>query len=570
MAVNKRIDELKTLVTEFPTQSGVYLMKNQSGKIIYVGKAKNLRSRVRSYLQDSQDMTPKTKLLVVNIVHIDFLLTKTEVEAFLLEATLIKKHRPKYNIRLKDDKTYPYIRVSLEDEFPRLYLSRHVKNDGAFYFGPYTSGSAVSGTIRFLNQMFLIRDCTDVVLKSRQRPCLNYQMQKCSAPCVKLITSADYKKDVDSVLKFLKGENLEVIDDLRRKMYQAAELEKFEMAARYRDNLHSIEAIIARQAVVSNTTHIDQDIVAYLGDERGCWIQMLHLRAGRIIGSKGHFLPHINPNDPNEDAREWLVSFLNQYYFDNFIPDEVKMPQTLGLDIEKLFEATLTERKGSLVKVGAAIDENSKRLLDICRKNAKEAYDKHISSKLSLASALLDIQKKFHLPSLPKRIECYDISHLQGKYMVGSQVVFENGEPAYDQYRKYKIKTLESSNDFAAMAEVLSRRLKHADWDTPDLIVIDGGKGQLSAVVKVLQESGKTHWPVVAMAKARTEKDFTDAEVKSSEERFFLPGRQNPVMFLRNLKALQILVHLRDEAHRFAITFHRQKRSIITASRNDS
>jgi excinuclease ABC subunit C len=566
VASNNRIDKLKNLVCEFPTQSGVYLMKNHTGKIIYVGKAKNLRARVRSYLQDSQDMTPKTKLLVVNIVHIEFLVTKTEVEAFLLEATLIKKHRPKYNIRLKDDKTYPYIRMSLEDEFPRLYLSRHVKNDGAFYFGPYTRGSAVSGTIRFLNQMFMIRDCSDVVLKSRQRPCLNYQMQKCSAPCVKFITPVDYKKDVDNVLKFLRGENLEVIEDLRHKMYQASETEKFEMAARYRDNLQAIEAIMERQVVVSTNTSIDQDIIAYLGDERGCWVQMLFLRAGRIIGTKGHFLSHINPNDPNEDVREWLVSFLNQYYFDNFIPHEIKLPLTLGLDIEKLFEATLSERKGSPVKVGPAIDENSSGLLEICRKNAKEYYDKHMSAKLSLASALEDIQKKFHLPSLPRRIECYDISHLQGKHIVASQVVFENGEPARDQYRKYKIKTLEGSNDFAAMAEVISRRIKHTEWDSPDLLVIDGGKGQLSAVVKVLEEFHKTDWPVVAMAKARTEKAFDSAEVKSSEERFFLPGRQNPVMFLRNLKALQILIHLRDEAHRFAITFHREKRSIIGAA----
>jgi excinuclease ABC subunit C len=290
---------------------------------------------------------------------------------------------------------------------------------------------------------------------------------------------------------------------------------------------------------------------------------MLFLRSGRIIGTKGHFLSHINPNDPNEDVREWLVSFLNQYYFDNFIPNEVKMPQTLGLDIEKLFGATLTERKGLPVIVNTAIDENSKRLLEICRKNAKEAYEKYVSSKLSLVSALEDIQKKFHLPKFPNRIECYDISHLQGKHIVGSQVVFENGEPAYDQYRKYKIKTLEDSNDFAALAEVLSRRLKHTEWEVPDLIVIDGGKGQLSAVVKVMLESGKEDWPIVAMAKARTEKSFESSEVKGSEERFFLPGRQNPVMFLRNLKALHILVHLRDEAHRFAITYHRKKRSIV-------
>ncbi len=564
--------QLREKIQEFPMQSGVYLMKNSTSKIIYVGKAKNLRARVKSYFLNSQDLTPKTKLLVHNIRSIEYILTKTEVEAFLLEASLIKKHRPKYNIRLKDDKNYPYIKVSLNDKFPRLYLSRNVKRDGSFYFGPFTKGAAVTHTIRYLNQTFQIRDCSDAELSSRKRPCLNFQMERCSAPCVKFIDSQTYKKDIQLVLKFLKGENKKLLKDLQDKMFQASEDEKYELAARTRDHIKSISAILEKQTVVSANSNSDKDFIFYTGDENGCWIQMLFIRNGRVIGTKGQLLNSINPQDPMEEPKEWFVSFLNQYYEDNIIPDNVNVCVDLGGDIFKLLEAVLNERKNqnidlkTQVRVEFCKNKEDTTLMEMTEKNALEAFDKYKTQQAGVKVALEEIQKKFHLPTYPHRIECYDISHFQGSNIVASQVVFEDGEPAKQHYRKYQIKTLTDSNDFAALAEVLSRRLNHNEWDKPDLVILDGGKGQLSAVVKIFEEKNITNWPLVAMAKARTESNFENSEVESSQERFFLPHRQNPVLFRSNSKALKILMHIRDEAHRFAITYHREKREASSFS----
>ncbi|WP_415063923.1 excinuclease ABC subunit UvrC, partial [Bdellovibrio sp.] len=317
---SSRFEELRDKVKEFPTQSGVYLMKSQTDKIIYIGKAKNLRNRVRSYFNDSKDHSPKTRLLVQNINEVEYILTKTEVEAFLLEASLIKKHRPKYNIRLRDDKAYPYIRFSWGDEFPRLYLARKVKKDGSLYFGPYTSGLAVQGTIRFLNRTFKIRDCTDAMFKTRKRPCMTYQIGRCTAPCVNYISQNEYREEVEGAKLFLKGQNRKVVKSITEKMMLAAEEEKFEVAARLRDSVQAIKAILEKQAVINDTTEKDQDAVGYFGDERGCLIETVHVRAGRVIGTRSHYLPHFDPNDAVEDPREWLVDFLNQYYEDNFIP----------------------------------------------------------------------------------------------------------------------------------------------------------------------------------------------------------------------------------------------------------
>ena len=294
-------DKLKELIKEFPTQSGVYLMKNNADKIIYVGKAKNVRNRVKSYFQDSKDHSPKTKALVLNICEIEYLLTKTEVEAFLLEASLIKKHRPKYNIRLKDDKSYPYIQLSWKDDFPRLYLSRKVKRDGSLYFGPYTSGGAVFGTIRFLNRLFKIRDCTDHFFKGRTRPCMTHQIGRCTAPCVKLISKEDYRSDAEGAKDFLKGRSKKLIKDLEKKMLIAAAEEKFEVAAKMRDSFFAIRNIVEKQTVIDGLSDKDQDAISYYGDERGVLVETLHIRSGRVIGNRPHFIANVNPNSPDED-----------------------------------------------------------------------------------------------------------------------------------------------------------------------------------------------------------------------------------------------------------------------------
>ncbi len=561
------IDELKHRISDFPDQSGVYLMKNATEKVIYVGKAKNLKQRVRSYFTDSKDHTPKTRLLVSHIVLIDYILTKTEVEAFLLEASLIKKYRPKYNIRLKDDKNYPYIRVSMKDDFPRLYLSRSVKPDGSFYFGPYTKGGSVFETMRFLNQTFQLRDCTDHVFKTRERPCINYQLGRCTAPCVQYINKDNYRMDIDKALKFLKGQSQDLIEDLKKRMYQLSEEEKYEQAARWRDTLSSLNAILEKQSVIDPNAHNDLDIITFCGDERGTVIQMMHVRQGRVLGTRSQFLSGFNSEDAVEDAREWFVSIINQYYWENMIPDEVLVSFDIGVEMLRLMEKVLTERKGQSVRIKfGTTEEKERELLELTLKNARHALEKQAEKAESKKLGLEEIKNKLQLPKWPHRIECYDISNFQGKEIVASQVVFENGQSARDQYRLYKIKSIDGANDFASMKEVLSRRFRHQEWEEPQLIVVDGGKGQLSSALQALKEVGKNKIPLVSLAKAKTKSDYESSDVKSSDERIFIPGRSNPIIFSRNSEAFRILTQLRDEAHRFAITFHRKKRDEVSLS----
>lgn len=557
-------EPLRDRVREFPTQSGVYLMKSQVGKIIYVGKAKNIRSRVSSYFGERVDRTAKTKFLMSHAREIEYILTKTEVDAFLLEASLIKKHRPKYNIRLKDDKAYPYIQLTWQDKFPRLYVARRVKKDGSLYFGPYTSGLAVHGTIRLLNRTFKVRDCTDGVFRTRKRPCLTHQIGRCNAPCTGLASPGEYRMDVEGALDFLRGKDEELVEKLSARMMEAAKEEKFEVAAKLRDSVRAIEAILERQSVVSSSDHRDHDAVGYFGDDRGTLIETVHVRQGRVIGTRAHFFPLLNADDATEDAREWLVSFLNQYYEDNIIPDEVLLTVDIGLEMTKLFETVLRSRASKETVVRFPTEDYGRSLVEMANQNAKAHFEKYVTKSEEKKKGLEEIQSKLSLPSLPLRIECYDISNFQGKESVASQVVFEDGVPNKDQYRRYKIKTVEGSNDYASMKEVLSRRFGHTEYEDPQLIVIDGGKGQLGVAVKVLDEIGRNDLPVVGLAKARTQGEFDDAEIRSTEERFFLPGRSNPVTFRPNSEAYHILVGIRDEAHRFAITYHRKLRESVS------
>ncbi len=562
-----QIEILKDRVKDFPQTPGVYLMKNAAEKIIYVGKAKNLRSRVRSYLTDAKDHSAKTKFLVRQIQTIDYILTGTEVEAFLLEASLIKKHRPRYNIRLKDDKAYPYIRMSMNDRFPRLYLARKVKKDGALYFGPYTSGAAVWGTIRFLNRTFLIRDCKDAFMVSRKRPCMTHQIGRCTAPCSYFfapdkpyVSEEDYNSDIKSAVQFLRGRDKSVVRDLTKRMKDAAGEERFESAAKLRDSIEAIKKILERQAVVNDTSEIDQDVVGYHGGEAGTLLYTVHIRSGRVIGNRSHFLPLLDPNAPEEDVREWLTSFINQYYEDNFIPDELLLPVDLGNDLMRLLEAVLKERGEHDVRVRFPTDQAGHRLLEMANSNATSHFADYVNKTEAKKKGLEEIQERLKLPQLPTRVECFDISNFQGAETVASQVVFEDGAPNKDQYRRYRIRTVQGPNDFESMREVLRRRFAHTEYEDPQLVVIDGGKGQLGIAMEVLKEIGRTDIPVVGLAKARTKGQFSDTEVGATEERFYLPGRSNPVTFKPGSEAFQILVGIRDEAHRFAITYHRKLR----------
>lgn len=554
----KTFDELKEYVKELPQQSGVYLMKNYQEKIIYVGKAKNLRNRVRSYFQNLEH-TGKTKALIQSIRFVDYILTKTEVEAFLLEASLIKKNKPKFNIRLRDDKSYPYIRLSLGDDYPRLYLSRKVKRGKDIYFGPYTSGSAVYGTIKFLNRTFKIRDCSDGVFKTRKRPCLTHQIGRCGAPCVNLISKDDYRVDMSGVLEFLKGQNKKVIKNLSERMMNYSEEEKFEAAAKLRDSIKAIKSVLEKQSVINEANEKDQDVFTYYGDQRGCLVETLHFRSGRIIGNRSHFL-NVNPMDTLEDEREWFVSFINQYYEENIIPDDVLVGADFGAEINKLLEKVLESRLEKKVTVRFPTDEKGRKLIEMCKQNALAHFEKHLEASEEKMVGLDEIKNKLDLLVRPSRIECYDISTFQGTETVASQVVFEDGLPSKEHYRRYKINTVEGQNDFASMYEVLSRRFTHAEWDEPNLIVVDGGKGQLNQAIKILAELGKSHIPVAGLAKARVKSDFKSERIEQTQERVFLPGRQNAVMFRNGSDGLNILVNIRDEAHRFAITFHRKLR----------
>jgi len=552
-----RLIELLDLVKNFPMLPGVYIMKSRVQKIIYIGKAKHLRSRVRSYFSDSPDMSAKTKFLMRSVHFIEYLLTQTELEALLLEAQLIKKHLPKYNIRLKDDKSYPYIKISWQDQFPRFYLARKVKNDGEFYFGPYPKGQVVSKTIQFLNENFKIRDCADAVLESRKRPCLSYQINRCTAPCVQLVTEVEYRKQIEGAKSFLLGEGEKIVSPLEDQMWRLAEQEKFEQAARMRDAVEALKLAFSRQNVIKEAQSYDIDVLALKSSERGVLFETFHVRKGVELGSRSFFFSIF---DQDHEIKDLIVTFLTQYYEDNFVPDQLLLPIDLGSDLSSLLAQLLKERGKKEVLVRFAGDQFGVSLLTKVQALAEEHFLRAVSRHQERDEGLREIQVKLSLPELPKRIECFDISTFQGQETVASQVVFEEGLPAKEHYRRYKIKSVKGIDDFASMAEVLNRRFKHTEYEEPSLLVVDGGKGQLAMAVKVLEDLGLKHIPVVGLAKARAQSDFQNALVKVTEERFYLPGRANPITFKPSSLAYQILVGARDEAHRFAITYHRKLR----------
>lgn len=549
--------ELKDRIKDFPQSFGVYLMKNLKNQIIYVGKAKNIRSRTRSYFVKSESLTIKTKHLVNKIISIDYILTRTEVEAFLLEASLIKKHQPKYNIRLKDDKSYPYICLSIKDEFPRFYLARKVESNGSLYFGPYTSGLSVRETIRFMNQSFMIRDCSDHFMKSRKRPCMTHQIGRCTAPCVNLVNKKEYAKDVNSALDFLKEDSKKAVLLLKKSMKEVSKQERFEAAAKIRDSISGIESVWEKQSVVNAKTDRNQDVIACVGDSRGTLIEVLHIRRGRVIGNRFHFLRNLDITNKEEDPREWLTSFINQYYTDNVVSDEIILPHDLGSDIYTLLSEVFYQRQKVKPDFIHALGPDESKLVSMAEMNARSHFLEYVNKQGNINRYLEEIQEKFCLSKKPLRIECYDISNFQGSDSVASQVVFEDGIPKRSDYRKYKIKTVQGANDFASLQEVLRRRFQHTEYDDPDLVIVDGGKGQLRMSVEILKEINREDIPVAGMAKARTQGEFFDAEIKSSEERFFLPGRKNSIKFPKNSGALNILIQIRNEAHRFAIQYHR-------------
>jgi excinuclease ABC subunit C len=549
--------DLEAKLAQMPSQPGVYLMKSREGTILYVGKAKNLRSRVRSYFRKSGDGRFRIQFLIPNVEDIEFLVTDTEKEALILENTLIKEHKPRFNVNFRDDKSYVNLRLDPRDKYPRLTVVRRPGRDGALYFGPYASSNAVRETTRTLSRIFPLRLCTDPVFNSRTRPCLYHQIHRCSAPCVPGHVSDDeYRALVEQTALFLRGRDEELLKKLYAQMHEASQSLRFEEAGRIYRRIGAIERTIERQKVTSGQER-DQDIFGFYREADSVEIQRLTIRGGKLLGGKSDlFSGQLSP-----DA-DILESYINQYYAEGQeIPEEVLLP--FPLEGREGLADLLSERRGRRVQVLVPERGEKRALVAMANKNAELSFQARRDREHSQQATLQQLQERLHLRNFPHRIECFDMSNIQGTNPVGSMVVFTDGEPDKGRYRKFQVKTVEGPDDFASMYEVLSRRYTRAmeEDDLPDLIMVDGGKGQLNIAQAVLWELGIESPDLISIAKSRLKPAQGKDDKQRTEERFFLPGRKNPVTFPPNSPALFLLQRVRDEAHRFAITYHKARRA---------
>ena len=528
-------------VSHLPTTPGVYLWRDKYQRIIYVGKAINLRNRVRSYVQQDVNRSVKVTAMMRRAWDVETIQTKTEMEALILEATLIKEHHPKYNIMLRDDKTYPYVKITVQEDFPRLFMTRRLERDGAKYFGPFTDVTAVHHVLRILRSYYPLRTCKSMKV---ERPCLQYHMHYCEGPCMKYVTVESYRKYVDDIVALFEGKQVQVIQEITSKMEQASEDLEFELAAKYRDDLLSIQKVQEKQRMV--TQRGDMDVLGMAIDGPMACIQLFFIRSGRLLGRENYFVQH-----EGDSPDLVMTEFIKQYYGGStFIPKELLLPMD-SVDRE-LFSEWFSSMKGQQVDVSVPqrgykkdlikmAEENAQNFLAERRRQWQYTIDKSGGAVKKLAEVL-------DLPRLPERMECYDISHMQGAETVASMVVFEGGKPAKREYRRFKLKTVQGKpDDFASMAEIMERRYgNEKDWPMPDLIIVDGGKGQLNAALPVIRAMGVTDVPVISLAK-RIEEVFVEGESES-------------IILEHHTPELQLLQQIRDEAHRFAITYHRRLR----------
>jgi excinuclease ABC subunit C len=546
--------ELEEKLERLPTEPGVYLMKDARGEVIYVGKAVNLRSRVRSYFGRSSDTRAFIPFLEGVLRDVETVVVSTEKEALLLENELIKRHQPRFNVLLKDDKNFICLRLDPAAEWPRLEVVRHFKRDGAMYFGPYASASSIRETLRIINRYFQLRTCSDHVLHHRKRPCLLHQIGRCPAPCVYDVSKEDYDQSVREVALFLQGRGGELVDVLTFRMKAAAQDLRFEQAARLRDQLFAIERSLERQKIAT-TEPIDQDVFGYHREADRLVVYVLYVRQGRLNG--GQAFPFTGQEFP--DA-ELIASFVNLYYDqDNVLPDEVLLPIRPDDGVQTLQEL-LTERRGKRVRVLVPQRGEKLRLVEMSTANARQALVDQRRSKDELEVVLERLQDRLHLSKVPRRMECFDISHFQGASIVASQVAMTDGELDRSRYRHFRIKSVQAQDDFASMYEVVTRRLKRgmAAGELPDLLVIDGGKGQLASARAAMKDLG-VQLDAVGLAKSRDlEADDAAEATARSPERVFLPDRKDPVVLPQNSPELFLLMRLRDEAHRFAITYQQK------------
>jgi excinuclease ABC subunit C len=541
-------------------------MKDTSGQILYVGKAKNLRVRLRSYLQAERDSRPQIKFLMEKTARIETIVTDTEKEALILENTLIKKYRPRYNIHLRDDKTFVSLRMDLRDDFPTLEVVRQVGQDGARYFGPFSSAAALRQTLKEIYRIFPLRHYPLAKCRLRGRPCLFYQISQCSAPCHGLITKAAYKELVDGVLALLEGRPGEVVSSLKQRMITASKAQRYEEAAVLRDQLHAIQETVEQQKAVRYGA-IDQDILGVFRQGGEVEIVMLFYRQGKLMARRNYNL------NWQLDENELLSDFLSRFYGRNVpIPDEVVLPLPIE-GIDPLAE-WLGERRGRKVRVVVPQRGERRRLVELANRNASEAWMERGSREEARRRVMEEIRQRLLLHRQPQRIECFDVSTMQGQATVASMAVVVDAEPAPSEYRHYRVNTVSGNDDYAALKEVLIRRLLRGQEEglLPDLILIDGGKGQLKVLKVVLDElnlSGQID--IAGIAKSRVKTNVHGHTVERSEERIFLVGRKNPVILRHGSAALFLLERLRNEAHRFAISYHRKVRgkAQLQSSLND-
>jgi excinuclease ABC subunit C len=540
-------EALAQKLAELPSTPGVYLFRGRGGQILYVGKARSLKDRVRSYFQGSRIDSPRLDRLIESIRDLEVVATDTEREALILENSLIKTHKPRYNVLLRDDKNHPYLKLTVGEDYPRIYVVRRPGSDGEIYSGPYVPASLARKTQNLVHRLFGIRNCNEKLDGHRPRPCLQYQIKRCVAPCVESIaTLEEYKKTVESARLFLEGKNDDLVASLKRQMHRAAEGERFEEAARLRDTVRTLEDLSTRQKMATVRGE-ERDIFGYYRGGNQAVLQVFSMRSGKVVDRDSFVLDKL---EALEDT-DVLSAALKQYYeLGRYLPAEIHVP--IDFPERELVKEWLTSRRESRVEIKVPRRGGKRRMVDLVCRNARLAFElANQEEGRQAASRLEALRKLLDLPDEPRRIEGFDVSNIQGSDIVASMVVFEDGQPKRSEHRKYKIKTVaDGPDDFASMREVVLRRYRRVleeGTEQPDLILIDGGKGQLSAALDSLTELGLSHLPLVSIAK--------------KEEVLFQNGRAEPIVLPRSSPTLQLIQRVRDEAHRFAITFHRQRRA---------
>jgi excinuclease ABC subunit C len=547
---------LEEKLKNLPTTPGVYLHKDAGGKIIYVGKAKNLRNRVRSYFQSGRRHDRKTRELVKRINDLEFIVTDTEVEALVLESNLIKQHKPRYNVLLKDDKQYPHLKLTVSENFPRVMITRRIQRDGALYFGPYLPASLARRTIDLINRTFQLRTC-DIEIDGRlPRPCLEYHIKRCLGPCVKdLCRPEEYAEAVRDVRMFLEGKNRELADEYGARMEKASDEMRFEMAAKYRDLRKTVLAV-SEQQKMAVTQDLDVDIFGFHREGARLALQLFTMREGKIVGRREFFWEDLAEDD-TFDAASFLSDVLLQYYSADYVPREIHVPA--DFEDRELLEKALTERKGRRVRILDPQRGQKREMIELVEKNARIAFEQRFRVlKPDMERVLEELQEVLELPRFPARIESFDVSNISGAENVAGMVVCENGKMNRAEYRKFRIKTVEGSNDPASMREAVFRRYRRQLEENnplPDLVMIDGGKGQLSAAASAMRELGLEAIPMIGVVKPpRRHNEVSHLLRKGSED--------SPVYLDSHSPVLRLIQLIRDETHRTAVTYHRKRREL--------